>query len=135
MFLWGVYNAPMEDNQTLTLEQMISDYRDIHLMLNSQWPLESDNERLFARMLKLSEELGELSNEVLTKLGLQRQSKIDAYREHHLEDELADVIGSAILLAIELDIDIAEIMKRKISYTIERLSNEVEQGEASSADL
>lgn len=125
----------MEDNQTLTLEQMISDYRDIHLMLNSQWPLESDNERLFARMLKLSEELGELSNEVLTKLGLQRQSKIDAYREHHLEDELADVIGSAILLAIELDIDIAEIMKRKISYTIERLSNEVEQGEASSADL
>lgn len=125
----------LDEEKTLTLEQMISDYRDIHLMLNAQWPLESQNERLFARMLKLSEELGELSNEVLTKMGLQRQSKLDAYEEHHLEDELADVIGSAILLAIELDIDIAAIMKRKIAYTVERLSHEVEQGEASSADL
>lgn len=125
--------SPQSDN--FTLEQMMSDYRDIHLLLNAQWPLESENERLFGRMLKLTEEVGELSNEVLTKLGLQRQSKIDAYREHHLEDELADVIGSAVLLAIELDIDLAAIMKRKIEFTADRLAQEVERGEAASADL
>lgn len=131
------YNTPMQTQteSSLTLDQMISDYRDIHLMLNSQWPLETQNERVFARMLKLSEEMGELSNEVLTKMGLQRQAKIDAYQEHHLEDELADVIGSAILLALELDIDLATIMKRKIAYTLDRISAEVEQGEAVSADL
>ena len=121
--------------QTFTLEQIMSDYRDIHLMLNAQWPLESQSERLFARMLKLTEEMGELSNEVLTKYGLQRQSKIDAYKEANLEDELADVIGSALLLAVELDIDIATIMKRKIAYTLERLSREVEQGDATDSDL
>lgn len=104
-------------------------------MLNAQWPLESQSERLFARMLKLTEEMGELSNEVLTKYGLQRQSKIDAYKEANLEDELADVIGSALLLAVELDIDIATIMKRKIAYTLERLSREVEQGDATDSDL
>ncbi len=123
------------ETSTLTLQQMISDYQDIHLLLNAQWPIESKNERLFARMLKLTEELGELSNEVLTKLGLQRKEKVAAYEEYHLEDELADVIGSAVLLAIELDIDLAAIMKRKIDFTIDRLSAEAERGEAASADL
>jgi NTP pyrophosphatase (non-canonical NTP hydrolase) len=126
---------PTQENQSLTLRQIISDYQDIHLLLNAQWPIESKNERLFARMLKLTEELGELSNEVLTKLGLQRQEKIDAYEESHLEDELADVIGSAILLAVELDIDLAEVMKRKIDFTVERLSAETERGEATTTDL
>lgn len=125
----------LPETQTLTLRQIISDYQDIHLLLNAQWPIESKNERLFARMLKLTEEMGELSNEVLTKLGLQRKEKVEAYEELHLEDELADVIGSAILLAVELDIDLAAILKRKIDFTIERLSAEAERGEAASADL
>lgn len=114
---------------SLSLEQMLREYQDIHMMLNAQWPLETQNERIFARMLKLTEELGELSNEVLTKMGLQRQSKIDAFKERHLEDELADVIGSALLLAIEMDVDIATIMKRKIAYTIDRLQQELESEE------
>lgn len=111
-----------------TLEQLQKDYCDIHLMLNAQWPLDTPNERLAGRMLKLTEETGELANEVLTKMGLQRQVKIDAFEDVHLEDELADVLGSVILLAVELDIDIATIMRRKIAYTIARLQNELEAG-------
>lgn len=118
----------MDNSQNDTLEQLIADYRDIHLMLNAQWPLETENERLSARMLKLTEELGELSNEVLTKMGLQRQAKIDAYEDVHLEDELADVLASAILLAIELDIDVAKVMKRKVAFTIDRLQKTMEDG-------
>lgn len=119
------------DNDTtkeMSLEQLIADYRDIHLMLNAQWPLDTANERLAGRMIKLTEETGELANEILTKMGLQRQAKIDAYEEVHLEDELADVMGSLILLSIELDINIAEIMKRKVAFTIERLQKELESG-------
>ena len=115
-----------ELSQNLTVEELLSDYRDIHLMLNSQWPIESNNERVFARTLKLVEELGELSNEILTKMGLQRQSKIDAFEQHHLEDEFADVLGSLLLLGIELDIDVVEVMKRKIAFTLERLQEEIE---------
>jgi NTP pyrophosphatase (non-canonical NTP hydrolase) len=118
-----------DTNQETSLEQLVEDYRDIHLMLNAQWPLESPYERLSARMLKLTEELGELSNEVLTKMGLQRQSKIDAFKEVHLEDELADVMGSLILLAIELDIDVAKVMERKVAFTLERLGKELEDDE------
>ncbi len=110
----------------MTIQELLQDYRDIHLMLNAQWPIESDNERLSARVLKLSEEMGELSNEILTKMGLQRQAKIDAFEEIHLEDELADVFGSLLLLAIELDVDIERIMKRKVAFTLDRLSQELE---------
>lgn len=106
----------------------MSDYRDISLMLNALWPIESETERIFARTLKLSEEMGELSNEILTKMGLQRQAKVDAFQEHHLEDELADVLGSVLLLAVELDIDVKAIMQKKISFTIDRLQAELEKG-------
>lgn len=112
-----------------TLQQLLDDYRDIHLMLNAQWPIDSENERTFARMLKLTEEVGELSNEILNKMGLQRQAKIDAYEDVHLEDELADVLGSTLLLALELNIDIETAIKRKIQFTMERLQAELEKGE------
>lgn len=113
----------------LTLDQMMNDYRDIALMLNALWPVETPNERIFARTLKLTEEIGELSNEILTKMGLQRQAKVDAFKEHHLEDELADVLGSVLLLAVELDIDIKAIMQKKIAFTVDRLQQELEDGE------
>lgn len=113
----------------LTLDQLISDYRDISMLLDANWPLENKNERVFARTMKLMEEMGEMSNEILTKMGFQRQSKIDAFKEHHLEDELADVIGSILLLAIELDIDIKPIMQKKIAFTMDRLQAELEKGD------
>lgn len=122
----SVHNTNSAD---LTLDQMMNDYRDIALMLNALWPIESEAERVFARTLKLTEEMGELSNEILTKMGLQRQAKVDAFKEHHLEDELADVLGSVLLLALELDIDIKAIMQKKIAFTIERLQQELETGE------
>ncbi len=113
-------------SENVTLEELISDYRDIHMMLNAQWPIESDSERFFARTMKLVEELGELSNEILSKMGLQRQAKVDAFEQHHLEDEFADVLGSLLLLGIEMDIDVAEVMRRKIEFTLERLQQEIE---------
>ncbi len=115
-----------QQSDNLTLEELLSDYRDIHLMLNAQWPIESTNERVFARTLKLVEEMGELSNEILTKMGLQRQEKIDAFEQHHLEDEFADVLGSLLLMGIEMDVDVAQVMKRKIAFTLERLQEEIE---------
>lgn len=120
--------AQTQPSSALTVAELMQDYRDIHLMLNAQWPLDTQNERLAGRMLKLTEELGELTNEVLTKMGLQRQAKIDAFEDIHLEDELADVLGSVFLLAVELDLDVEAILRRKIAFTIDRLQAELEQG-------
>ena len=58
----------------MTLEELMEQSREIHELVSLAFPIESENEALYARTLKLMEELGELANEILAKLGLQRQS-------------------------------------------------------------
>jgi len=114
------------DTQDLTLEEILQLTRDYHELLNQAFPIESDRERVFARTLKLMEELGEFANELLTKVGLQRQTKIDAYAQEKLEDEFGDVVATVLLLGAELDIDIADVMRRKFAFSFERMQNEIE---------
>lgn len=70
--------------------------------------------------MKVVEELGELSDEILTSMNLQRNSKIAKFSRENLEDEFADVLGSLILLSVELDIDIEKVIQKKIDFTRER---------------
>lgn len=121
-------NSPVDTAKTpsLTLEEILQLTRDYHELLNQAFPIRSDRERVFARTLKLMEELGEFANELLTKVGLQRQTKIDAFAQEKLEDEFGDVVATVLLLGAELDIDIAEVMKRKFALAFERMQNELE---------
>lgn len=104
----------------MTLAEIIEEYQNIATFLNAEWPLEDKNHRTFARMMKLFEELGELSDEILSSMNLQRTQKVANYSHQNMEDELADVLASVFLLAIELGVDVEEILKRKIAYTKER---------------
>ena len=70
--------------------------------------------------MKIMEELGELSDEILTSMNLQRNTKIEKFSHQNIEDEFADVLGSLILLGIELDIDVEKVMKKKIEFTKKR---------------
>jgi NTP pyrophosphatase (non-canonical NTP hydrolase) len=105
----------------MQLKKIITEYQKIGKFLNERWPLKDENQRIFARTMKIVEELGELSDEILTSMNLQRNSKIANFSRKNLEDEFADVFGSLILLGNELNIDIEEVVKRKIIYTRERL--------------
>jgi NTP pyrophosphatase (non-canonical NTP hydrolase) len=104
----------------LTLAEIIEEYQNISTYLNEEWPLEDKNHRTFARMMKLFEELGELSDELLSSMNLQRTQKVANYSHQNMEDELADVFASVFLLAIELDVDVEEILRRKIEFTKDR---------------
>lgn len=104
----------------LTLQQLIEQYREVGNFINTKWPLKTSEQRLFARIMKLVEELGELADEILTSMNLQRESKIAKFSQQNVEDELADVLASVILLADELNIDLEEAMKRKLELTRER---------------
>ncbi len=105
----------------MQLKKIITESQKIGKFLNERWPLKDENQRIFARTMKIVEELGELSDEILTSMNLQRNSKIANFSRKNLEDEFADVFGSLILLGNELNIDIEEVVKRKIIYTRERL--------------
>jgi NTP pyrophosphatase (non-canonical NTP hydrolase) len=68
---------------------------------------------------KLVEEIGELSEAILTKDNLQRKDKLQNPKST-IGDELADVILATMLLARELNIDIDEELKQKIKKIKER---------------
>lgn len=83
--------------------------------LKEYFPHLQDREKqILARTVKLSEELGELCDEVLGALALQRKSKMASRDPQKLQDEFADVIIVAFLLAKDLDIDIAQALEQKI---------------------
>lgn len=104
----------------MKLSELLEEYQAISTFLNEEWPLQDKNHRTFARMMKLFEELGELSDEILTSMNLQRSSKVAKFSQTNVEDEFADVLASVLLLAIELEVDVEEVIKRKIDFTKER---------------
>ena len=65
-------------------------------------------------VMKLSEELGELIQSYLKVSGQARTGgqKPEEFREA-FEDELADVIGMALLLAKDQDVDLEQAFRRK----------------------
>lgn len=99
---------------------LVTQYEEISKFLNSRWPLKNEEQKVFARTMKIMEELGELSDEILTSMNLQRNTKIAKFSQQNVEDEFADVLGSLLLLGIELNIDVEAVMKRKIAFTRER---------------
>lgn len=109
-----------DKNQKMTLDELVAEYKKIGNFLNERWPLKDQDHRVFARTMKMVEELGELSDEILTSMNLQRNSKIASFSRENIEDEFADVLASLILLGSELEIDVEEVIKRKIKFTKER---------------
>lgn len=73
----------------------------------------NEREHVFARTIKVSEEFGELCDEVLSHYGKQRQSKMDTKDEDSLGDEFADVVITTFMLAKSLNISIPEALERK----------------------
>ena len=88
----------------------------------------TEKERILARMAKLTEEVGELSEEVLGSLGYQRQAKLDARTPHSLENELADVVITTMLLAKSMGVD----MPKALEWTMNKIrTRSLEDGEQS----
>ena len=87
----------------------------------SEWY--SPKERAFAQMIKVSEETGELSEQVLWKFGWQRMSKKDKISDEKLENEIADVILATIRLGRLMDLDIEKLLEKKMKILEDRFNN------------
>ncbi|MBU0661437.1 hypothetical protein KKG22_04660 [Patescibacteria group bacterium] len=74
----------------------------------------------FPMVAKITEELGELSQEVLRSHGYQRKEKL-AKESGALADEFADVLITTCLLAKNMDIDIVSALERKMDKIAERV--------------
>jgi len=75
----------------------------------------ADKDKLIlATVVKLSEELGELSQEVLAHQSLQRKEKLKNHDPQNLAKEFADLIITTLILAKWMDIDIDQALEEKI---------------------
>jgi len=80
----------------------------------------TEKERVLARTVKVTEELGELCEEILAYYKDQRKEKLDNLDKDNLSDEFADVVIVTLLLAKAMDIDIEKALENKIAKIEER---------------
>lgn len=70
--------------------------------------------RILSQMVKLSEEVGELAEQVLANSSVQRKGKKNTLNRAELEYEFADVLLVTILLADLMGVDIGKSLLGKI---------------------
>jgi len=74
---------------------------------------QNERERTLARTVKMSEEVGELCQEVLASFKNQRPEKMPGHSRDTLSEEFADVIITTLLLAEVMNIDIEKALAKK----------------------
>ncbi len=74
----------------------------------------SRDAEVFAMVVKLMEELGELSEEILFHYSLQRKDKSDKFKDDNLKYEFADVILCSLLIADLMKIDVEKSLQVKM---------------------
>lgn len=70
--------------------------------------------RILARTVKLTEEVGELCEEVLSHCAFQRREKLEGKDKDNLPGEFADVVIVAFLLAKTMDVDMVQALSDKM---------------------
>jgi NTP pyrophosphatase (non-canonical NTP hydrolase) len=61
---------------------------------------------ILTKTVKLNEEVGELCNDILSILKLQRRAKLEKFNKANIYEEFADVIITTIQLAIAAGVDV-----------------------------
>ena len=109
----------------LTLKQMQSFLKGKERMLRIEFKSLTKKEKdILARTVKLSEEVGELSNEILSSLSLQRKSKLDKFDVKNLYEEFADIILATISLANSMKVDLDRAVDAKMTKLIDVYSKD-----------
>ena len=86
-----------------------------HYKLYSQ-----EEKEILTKTVKLNEEVGELCNDILSILKLQRKSKLQHFDKRNMYEEFADVIITAMQLAIAAGVDVERAVGDKLKKIEER---------------
>jgi len=105
----------------MTLQELLDFIKSEDQRLIEHFGKGADKEKIIlARTVKLTEELGELCDEVLTFNKDQRKEKLENYNKENLPEEFADVIITAFLLAKVMRVDIEKALEKKVKKIINR---------------
>ncbi len=81
-------------------------------------------QEVLAKTVKLNEEVGELCNDILAVLKLQRKSKLEKFDKRNFYEEFGDVILSTIQLATAAGVDIDRAVNDKLKKIEERYAKD-----------
>lgn len=94
----------------------LNDFADWESRRLADYYKKTNEEMVFPTAIKLSEEVGELMDEVLKHSGIQRKEKMESkdVAIGKIAEEFADVVLVATLLAKRLGVDVAHAIEAKI---------------------
>lgn len=94
--------------------KILNDKTKTHYKLYTQ-----QEKEILTKTVKLNEEVGELCNDILSVLRLQRRAKLEVFDKRSIYGEFADVIITAIQLANVTGVDVERAVHDKL-ITIEK---------------
>lgn len=104
----------------MTLEQLQKFIDEEDAILRVVKKYETDRECVLSRTVKISEEFGELCDEVLASMGDQRKGKMENRDLESLSDEFADVVITTFLLAKSMGVNIPVALGKKVKKIKEK---------------
>ncbi len=90
-----------------------------HYKLYSQ-----QEKEILTKTVKLNEEVGELCNDILSVLKLQRKSKLEHFEKRNFYEEFADVIITTLQLAGVAGVDVERAIGDKLKKIEERYNKD-----------
>ena len=98
----------------MQLSEVKSFAKKEHQRLGKYYQFSDEKQMNLPITVKIMEELGELSNEVLAHSGLQRKEKLQQMGKENLAEEFADVILTTCILAENMGVNIEQGLKKKM---------------------
>lgn len=90
--------------------------KDMRITFSTLTKREKD---ILVKAVKLSEEVGELSNDILATLSLQRKSKLDEFSKQNMYEEFADVLLALMSLANVMRVDLERAFGDKLDKILD----------------
>lgn len=104
-----------------SLQERIRVLKTPHFDYTLNTPREKE---ILARTVKLNEEVGELCNDILSILKLQRKAKLDRFDRRNVYQEFADVFITLVQLAVSANVDMDRAVNDKLKAIGERIEKE-----------
>lgn len=83
-----------------------------------------EEKEILTKTVKLNEEVGELCNDILSVLKLQRKSKLERFEKKNFYEEFADVIITTLQLASVAGVDVERAINDKLKKIEERYNKD-----------
>ncbi|HKC14965.1 MAG TPA: MazG-like family protein [Patescibacteria group bacterium] len=109
----------------MNLKNLEERIKNLHSEIKPRYKVYTNEEKdILYNTVKLNEEVGELCNDILAILKLQRKSKLAKFDKRNIYEEFADVLITTIILAVAAGVDIERALNEKLEKIEERYRRE-----------